>query len=192
MSLLAILPSWWPGALARLLFLLAPISLSAQGVVVPEGESSLRGDLVRFPDARVEVSIFAETSGDIPESLWERIRVAGTVSFLAAGSPEVNDAAWNRLRGTVGVDNVLIVSDPSALTPLGVEVDGQDGIRLVWRRLAEEEGVAILADARAADEAFALRILIPDPTIESEDWWGLQAALSRVGIRRVHILSGSP
>ena len=66
----------------------------------------------------------------------------------------------------------------------------EGGLRLVWYDLTESEGVAILADARAADEAFTLRILIPNPNVTDEDWWGLQAALSRVGIRRVQILGG--
>ena len=84
-----------------------------------------------------------------------------------------------------------MVQSPSELEPIGVQVTEEDQVRLAWYDRTEDQGVAILADGRAADEEFSLRILIPNPT-DTDDWWGLQAALSQAGIRRVQILSGNP
>jgi hypothetical protein len=118
------------------------------------------------------------------------VRNAGEATFLPEGSTSLNDEVHRRLEDAVGAGGVRIVSALSGLRPFGVHVDRDGGLRLVWYDLTEDEGVAILADARAADEAFTLRILIPNPNVTDEDWWGLQAALSRVGIRRVQILGG--
>jgi hypothetical protein len=168
---------------------LAPTVLMAQGAQ-SEPEPKLRGELVRFADATVQISVFAAQPADLPEALWNRVRSAGAAAFLPAGSPAMNDEARTRLEGVLGAGQVRTVTEASELAPFGVHVSAEEGTRLVWYDLAEDEGVAILADARAADEAFTLRILIPTPNVTDEDWWGLQAALSRVGIRRVQILGG--
>ncbi len=153
------------------------------------GDSTVRGELVRFPDARVNVSVFVADVESIPSSLWDRISRAGNVAFFGGGSPEVNETV--RSRTASAASGLRVVDDPSNLDPVGVQVTESGQIRLAWYGTDEEEGVRILADARAADDQFSLRILIPNPT-ETDDWWGLQARLSQVGIRRVQILSGDP
>jgi hypothetical protein len=155
-----------------------------------EQEPTLRGELVRFADATVQVSIFASRPGDLPEVIWARARTMGAAGFLPGGFSGSNDEVRAQLQSILGAAGVRTVSEASELAPFGVEVGAEGGLRLVWYDLTEDEGVAILADARAADEAFTLRILIPTPNVTEEDWWGLQAALSRVGIRRVEILGG--
>ncbi len=154
-------------------------------------DPALRGELVRFPDARVNVSVFAPTIESVPQALWNRIGQARQVFFLGKGSPGVNEELRVRIAQLPGIERVTVVQDPSELEPVGVQVTGEDLIRLAWYDRSEDQGVAILADARAADEQFTLRILIPNPT-DTDDWWGLQADLSQAGIRRVQILSGRP
>ena len=163
--------------------------LEAQSI--PAEEAVLRGELVRFPDARLNVSVFAGDAESIPLSLWGRIGEARDVSFFGGGSTEVNESVRTHLSKLPGIETVNVAGDPSELAPVGVQVTEDDEIRLAWYGLTEGQGVAILADGRAVDERFTLRILIPNST-DTEDWWGLQAALSQAGIRRVQILSGRP
>ena len=177
----------WRIALSVLPFAVHP--LWAQ--IVPAGEGTLRGELVRFPDGSVNVSVFAVDAEAIPPSLWNRLFQAKEVSFLGGGSPEVNESLRIRLAELSGLTTVSVVQSPSELEPVGVQVTKDDQIRLAWYDRTEDQGVAILADGRAADEQFALKILIPNHT-RTDDWWGLQAALSKAGIRRVQILSGRP
>jgi hypothetical protein len=169
--------------------LLSPAALLGQA---PRGEQepTIQGELVRFADATVQVSIFASRVADLPEAIWARARSAGTAGILPKGPPSVNDEVRAHLESILGAAAVRTAREASELAPFGVEVGEEGGLRIVWYDLTEEEGVAILADARAADESFTLRILIPTPNVTEEDWWGLQAALSRVGIRRVQILGG--
>ncbi len=103
----------------------------------------------------------------------------------------MNEAVHEHTASLAGARSVRVVATPSELDPVGVHVTEAGQVRLAWYGRTEDEGVAILAEARAADDQFTLRILIPNPT-DTEDWWGLQAALSQVGIRRVQILSGDP
>ncbi len=175
------------------------IALSIVSLAVPqvraqtvlEGESTLRGELVRFPDGTVNVSVFASVASAIPESLWSRIGLAREVSFFSGGSEGVGEEIRARIAALPGGVSVRVVQSPSELEPIGVQVTEEDQVRLAWYDRTEDQGVAILADGRAADEEFSLRILIPNPT-DTDDWWGLQAALSQAGIRRVQILSGNP
>jgi hypothetical protein len=169
--------------------LLGPAALVAQGA---QGEPAptLRGELVRFADATVQVSVFVERPAEVPEALWDRARSAGAAAFLPEGAPTLNEEVRARLEAALGATAIRSVTEASGLAPFGVHVAAEGGLRMVWYDLTEDQGVAILADARAADEAFTLRILIPNPNVTVEDWWGLQAALSRVGIRRVQILGG--
>jgi len=155
-----------------------------------EPEPTLRGELVRFADATVQISVFVDRPADLPEALWDRARAAAPAAFLPEGAPSLNEEVRARLEAVLGATAIRTVTNASGLAPFGVHVGAEGGVRLVWYDLTESEGVAILADARAADEAFTLRILIPNPNVTDEDWWGLQAALSRVGIRRVQILGG--
>ena len=175
------------------------IALSIVSVAVPqvraqtvlEAGSTLRGELVRFPDGSVNVSIFASVASGIPQSLWNRIGLAREVSFFPGGSERVGEEIRAQIAALPGGVSVRVVQSSSELEPIGIQVTGEDQIRLAWYDRTEDQGVAILADGRAADEEFALRILIPNPT-DTDDWWGLQAALSKAGIRRVQILSGNP
>jgi hypothetical protein len=169
--------------------LTAPAALRAQSDQA-EPDPTIRGELVRFADATVQISVFADQPAQLPDALWERLRRAGQAAVLLDGPTALNEEVRRRLEEVVGAGGIRPASQASELEPLGVHVSEADGVRLVWYGLAEDDGVAILAEARAADESFALRILIPSPNVTEEDWWGLQAALSRVGIRRVQILGG--
>ncbi len=171
------------------LFLAAPLAAQAP---TSETRPTLTGELRRFADASVEVSVFARDLADLPETLWSRVRSAGAVSFLPGGASEANDEARRQLDSRLGSGTVTTVTGASALAPLGVQVRGVDEVRVAWFGRTESEGVLILADAQAADPTFSLRIVIPDPTGTEQDWWGLQAALSQAGIRRVQIVSGTP
>jgi hypothetical protein len=171
-------------------FVWLPGLLAAQTQAASD-EPDLRGELVRYPDASVDVSVLARDLDAVPQSLWSRIAAGGAVSFLGQGSTHGNESTHQHLEGLRGLD-VADVADASSLPPVGVQVQDGDVIRLVWYHLTETEGVAILADARAGYQPFPLRILIPDPTATAHDWWGLQAALSKAGIRRVQIISGRP
>ncbi len=144
---------------------------------------------MRFPDAAVNVSVFAPDVGAVPGALWRRIAEAQVVRFHAAGSASANDAVRAHVASVFGTRALREAEDPEEVAPVGIGVTSTDQLRLDWFGLTEDEGVEILAAARAMDEAFSLTIRIPDPT-DSEDWWGLQAALSQAGIRRVRILSG--
>jgi hypothetical protein len=163
--------------------------LCAQSAVA--GEATLTGELVRFPDASVNVSVFSPNLESIPLELWERVADSETVALLPGGDSGTNDGMEPRIRELLGGARVLVVTEAADLEPVGVQVTPENRIRLAWYGLSEQEGVAVLADARAVDAFFSLRILIPNPT-DTEDWWGLQAALSQAGIRRVQILSGRP
>ena len=165
-------------------------------VAVPlSGQSSegpgpgLTGELVRFPDAVVDVSVFAPDFGVVPAALRRRIAEAEVVRFHAAGSPSVNEAIRAQVASAFGIGALREAAVPEEAGPVAIGVTSEDRLRLDWFGLKEHEGVEILAAARAMDEAFFLTIRIPDPT-DSEDWWGLQAALSQAGIRRVRIVSG--
>ena len=96
-----------------------------------------------------------------------------------------------QVAGLPGIGALREVEDSGETGPVGIGVTPKDQLRLDWNGLTEDEGVEILAAARAASEGFSLTIRIPNPT-DTADWWGLQAALSQAGIRRVRILSGSP
>lgn len=174
-----------------LVLLWLPGLLEAQQTSSSPSDTELRGELVRFADATIDVSVFARRLDAVPESLWRRIESAGKVSFLGQGSAEANERVHRRLEAIEGL-RIEDVSDAADLPPVGVQIQEGDEIRLVWYHLTEDHGVAILADARAAYEPFALRILIPDPAVTQDDWWGLQAAVSKAGIRRVQIVSGRP
>ena len=166
-----------------------PATLQAQ--TDSEGVPVLRGELVRFPDGRINVSIFSPGLEPIPTSLWSRIGSAGGMAFLPEGGSEWDEAVLLHLRAILSDAGVRLVEAPSELPPVGVQITPEGALRLAWYDLEESEGVAILADGRAADPLFTLRIMIPNAT-ETDDWWGLQAALSQAGIRRVQILSGRP
>jgi hypothetical protein len=174
------------GALGALFGAAALVAQAPQSDVPP----TLRGELVRFADATVQVSIFVDRPAELPEALWERVRTATTAAFLPEGEPSLNEEVRARLESILGAAAIRTVSVAPDLGPFGVHVSAEGGVRLVWYDLAEDQGVAILADAQAADDAFSLRILIPNPNVTEEDWWLLQAALSRVGIRRVQIQGG--
>lgn len=175
---LTLVVAWLPGPLR---------AQTPQATEPPE----LRGELVRFGDASIDVSVFARDVEAVPQSVRSRLQAVGTVSFLGEGSAEGNERAHRWLEGLEGL-RIEDVSTAAELPPVGVQVQEGDQVRLVWYHMTESEGVAILADARAAYEPFALRILIPDPSVTQDDWWGLQAAVSKAGIRRVQIVSGQP
>lgn len=176
-------------AWARVLPLLVAASLSGQPV--SELGPGLTGELVRFPDAVVNVSVFAPDIGVVPAALWRRVTAAAVVRFHADGSPGANEVIRAQVAGLPGIGALREVEDPGETGPVGIGVTPKDQLRLDWNGVTEDEGVEILAAARAASEGFSLTIRIPNPT-DTADWWGLQAALSQAGIRRVRILSGSP
>ena len=149
----------WRIALSVLPFAVHP--LWAQ--LVPSGEGTLHGEL-RFPDGSVNVSVFAVDVEVIPPSLWNRLSQAKASSFLGGSSPEVNESLRVRLAELSGLTIVSVVQSPSELEPVGVQVTKDDQIRLAWYDRTQDQDVAILADGRAADEQFALKILIPNPT----------------------------
>lgn len=158
---------------------------------IPDGAATLEGELVRFPDGRVNVSIFSPGIETVPPSVWARIEREASVALLQGGGAELNEAVFRHLSAILPGERLRSIDDPSELDPVGVQVTPEGTLRIAWYDLDESEGVAILAAGREVDPLFTLRILIPNPT-ETEDWWGLQAALSQAGIRRVQILSGDP
>lgn len=149
----------------------------------------LTGELVRFADGTVDVSVLADGAGAVPPSLWRRAAEGVPVGFQAGGSPAANEAAREQVAGILGSRSLGEPDGSGEAGSVRIAVTADDRLRLDWHGLAEEEAVGILAAAREADGAFSLVIRIPDPTYTT-DWWGLQAALSQAGIRRVRIVSG--
>lgn len=166
------------------------------GACALEGQSgeaaSLRGELVRNPDGTLDASVIAVGVPSVPDALWDRIVGSGRVGLYVPAASPAGDVLASRLADLLGESQVRRVLDVAALPPVGAEIEADGAVRLTWYRVPEAEGVSILADARAVEPEFSLRILILDSASDQEDWWGLQAALSQAGIRRVQILSGRP
>ena len=171
------------------LFLCGAVPLSGQRASGPAPR--LTGELVRFADGMVDVSVLATGVGAVPPSLWRRAAERVSVGFHAGGSPAANDAAREEVAGVVGSGSLQELDVSGEAASVRIVVTADDRLRLDWHGLTEEEAVGILAVAREAEGAFSLTIRIPEPT-DTMDWWGLQAALSQAGIRRVRIVSGDP
>lgn len=151
----------------------------------------LTGELVRFADGVVDVSVLATGVGAVPPSLWRRAAEGVRIGFHAGGSPAANEAARGQVASVLGSGSLEEADGSGEAASVRIAVTPDDRLRLAWRGLTEEEAVGILAVAREAEGAFLLTIRIPEPT-DTTDWWGLQAALSQAGIRRVRIVSGDP
>lgn len=166
------------------------------GACALEGQSgdtvSLRGELVRNPDGTLDASVLAVATAAVPDALWTRIAEGGRVALFSPDGSPGGEVLGARLAELVGMNQVRRVADSESLPPVGAAIEPGGGVRLTWYRVPEAEGVAILADARAVEPEFSLRILILDSASDQENWWGLQAALSQAGIRRVQIVSGRP
>ena len=180
-------PGLTAGVVALVLCGAAP--LSGQPAAGPGPR--LTGELVRFADGMVDVSVLAAGVGAVPPSLWRRAAEGSPVGFHAGGSPAANEAARDQVAGVLGSRPLEEPDGSGEAASVRVAVTADDHLRLDWHGLTEEEAVGILAAGREADGAFSLVIRIPDPTYTT-DWWGLQAALSQAGIRRVRIVSGDP
>ena len=180
-----------PGLAAGIvaLILCGAVPLSGQRASGPAPR--LTGELVRFADGTVDVSVLATGVGAVPPTLWRRAAEGVSVGFHAGGSPAANEAAREQVAGIVGSGLLEEMDGSAGSSSVRIAVTADDRLRLDWHGLTEEEAVGILAVARMADAAFSLTIRIPEPT-GTTDWWGLQAALSQAGIRRVRIVSGDP
>ena len=180
-----------PGLTAGVAALVLCGAVPLSGQPAFRADPRLRGELVRFADGVVDVSVLATGVGAVPPSLWRRAAEGVSVGFHAGGSPAANAAAREQVADVVGSGLLEEVDGPGGAISARIAVTADDRLRLNWHGLTEEEAVGILAVAREADGAFPLTIRIPDPT-HTADWWGLQAALSQAGIRRVRIVSGGP
>ena len=180
-----------PGITAGVVALIFCGALPLSGQPASGPTPRLTGELVRFADGMVDVSVLATGVGAVPPSLWRRAARGVPVGFHAGGSPAANEAAREEVAGVVGSGSLEESDGSGEAASVQIAVTAEDRLRLDWHGFTEEEAVRILAVAREADGAFSLTIRIPDPT-ETTDWWGLQAALSQAGIRRVRILSGDP
>ena len=181
-------PGLTAGAVVALV-LCGAVPLSGQPASGPGPR--LTGELVRFADGGVDVSVVAVGVGAVPPSLWRRAAEGVPVGFHAGGSPGANEAAREQLAGVVGSGLLEEVDGSGEAVSVRITVTADDRLRVAWHGVTEEEAVGILAVAREAEGTFSLTIRIPDPTYTT-DWWGLQAALSQAGIRRVRIVSGDP
>ncbi|MDE0082836.1 MAG: hypothetical protein OXT72_09335 [Gammaproteobacteria bacterium] len=180
-----------PGLTAGVAALVLCGAVPLSGQPTSGADPRLTGELVRFTDGVVDVSVLATGVGAVPPSLWRRAADGVSVGFHAGGSPAANTAAREQVADAVGSGLLEEVDGPGGAASVRIAVTADDQLRLNWHGLTEEEAVGILAVAREADGAFSLTIRIPDPTYTT-DWWGLQAALSQAGIRRVRIVSGDP
>ena len=96
--------------------------------------------------------------------------IVAVLSLTTSGNLTTNGLAQSIVVESISADPITDWNDPNFWETIDgrpVESSWQfadDEIRLAWYGLTEDEGVAILADGRAAEELFSLRILIPNPT----------------------------
>jgi hypothetical protein len=107
-----------------------------------------------------------------------------------------------RVRPGERVDlSVFLPAGAEVPEPLASLVDRGEAVRrpapeedeeeLFWVGLTDARAVEILRETRGTGLAISLDILLTEGAF-LEDIWGLQAALTQAGIRRVRIVSGVP
>jgi len=118
---------------------------------------------------------FALPSGAVLEEAFRaetRLHSDGRFDlWVLARSPEVLPSTWTD--GSSGGASPLLLED--------------GGLQVARPGLSEAELLRALGDLRELESALHLRLYLP-PGGSMTDIWGLQAALSQVGIRRVQIV----
>jgi len=153
--------------------------------------STVRAELIRFPDGMINVSVLLPSIESVPPPLWRRMAHSGEVSLLMEGSPRTNESNKAAVNRRIGSGAVRLAGHSSDLEPVGIRITKEGAVRLAWYRRTEREALAILADAKGRQEWLAIRMLIPD-FWTSKTWEGLRASLHRAGMTHLQVLSGDP